>query len=106
MVSAALDQLPLFARAGAIIPNWEVMQYVGEREYDSLILKVFPGRGSYRHYRDNGEDFDYRQGKVDIYEFIQEDGRLIGRQTVNGYGHPYAHIKVEEPLGGNSYELK
>lgn len=106
VVSAALDQLPLFARAGAIIPNWEVMQYVGEREYDSLILKVFPGRGSYRHYRDNGEDFDYRQGKVDIYEFIQEDGRLIGRQTVNGYGHPYAHIRVEEPLGGNSYELK
>lgn len=106
VIEANLDQLPLFARAGAIIPNWEVMQYVGEREYDTLILKVFPGRGQYRHYRDNGEDFDYRQGKVDIYEFSQKNGRLSGRQTVNGYGCSYAHIRVEEPLGGNSYSLK
>lgn len=105
-VEADLDQLPIFARAGAIIPNWEVMQYVGEREYDRLILKVFPGQGAYRHYRDNGEDFDYRRGKVDIYEFCQDGGRLSGRQTVNGYGHPYAHIRVEEPLSGESYDLK
>jgi hypothetical protein len=35
----------------------------GAKENDTLILEVYPGEGVWDHYLDNGEDFDYREGK-------------------------------------------
>lgn len=39
-------------------------------------LMVFPGEGRYVHYQDNGENFAYRNGEYNLYEFTQreEDG--------------------------------
>ena len=42
-VEAPLDRLPLFARAGAVIPTIPVIQHTGEREKVSLTLVAAPG---------------------------------------------------------------
>jgi len=36
-----LDRVPLFIRAGAIIPMGPEMQYVGEKEFDPLTLDIY-----------------------------------------------------------------
>ena len=64
LIEAPLDTCPVFAKAGTILPVYEVMQYVGERPYDLLKLVVFPGEGRYVHYQDNGTDFLYREGAI------------------------------------------
>ena len=43
-VPVTLDSLPLFVKAGTILPLGPIEQYVGERGTDELTLRVFPER--------------------------------------------------------------
>ncbi len=95
IVDAPLDALPLFAKEGSIIPTWEVTAYVGEKEPEILTLRVYPGEGTYVHYRDNGEDFAYRGGAYDAYRFEMKDGKLSAQLLHRGFGHPYAEVRAE-----------
>ena len=65
-ISRAVDlaTLPLYVRAGAVIPMGPVKQYTGEQVDAPLTLTVYPGEdGSARWYEDDGETFDYRKGE-------------------------------------------
>jgi len=60
---APLDKLPLFVRAGAIIPMYPKMMYNWERPADTLTLNIYPlGRSSYTLYEDDGLTRDHRKG--------------------------------------------
>ncbi|NPV66750.1 MAG: DUF4968 domain-containing protein [Anaerolineae bacterium] len=61
-VEAPLDQLPLFARAGSVIPHWPEMLYTGEKVVDELTLRVYAGDGRSPLYEDAGEGKDYQAG--------------------------------------------
>lgn len=59
-----LETMPLFVRAGAILPMGPVRQYVGEPVEGPLELHIFPGvDGRFEVYEDDGESFDYRRGE-------------------------------------------
>ncbi len=95
IAKAPLDTMPMYVKAGSILPNYESMQYVGEKPLDTLILDVYPGKGAYTHYQDNGEDFAYREGEYNEYEFtLSADGTLSGKLTHGGYGEKYKKIIV------------
>jgi alpha-glucosidase (family GH31 glycosyl hydrolase) len=56
--------LPLYVRAGAILPLGPVKQYVTEKVDEPLSLTICPGAdGSFRLYEDDGASFDYRRGE-------------------------------------------
>ena len=96
IADAPLDTLPMYAKAGSIFPNYEEMNYIGEKKLDRLILKVFPGSGEYRHFEDNGEDFAYRRGEYNEYLFtITEDGIFRGKLIRKGYKNGYKKFTVE-----------
>lgn len=63
---APIDKLPVFVKAGAIIPKMPVMQYVGEKPLDKLTLDVYPltsaGESSFVYYEDDGESQNYKDG--------------------------------------------
>jgi alpha-glucosidase len=63
--SYAIDQLPVFLKAGSIIPMQPPMLYTGERPVDPLILSISPladGQTSrYTVYEDSGHAEDYQQ---------------------------------------------
>ncbi len=90
---APLDTCPIFVKAGTTLPTMEPMSYVGEKPLDQLILKVYPGKGSYDHYLDNGEDFAYREGHYHHYRFtVEEDGSVQSEILHGGYEKPYQKI--------------
>ena len=60
-VDAPLDRLPLFARAGTLVPL-AVVADDGTIDDSVLTLRVFPGDGEGVIYDDDGETFDYRNG--------------------------------------------
>lgn len=63
-VTTPLDTLPLFAKAGAIIPMQETMQYIGEKKVDELSFDIFPGViGQFTLYADDGKSLDYQNGQ-------------------------------------------
>jgi alpha-glucosidase (family GH31 glycosyl hydrolase) len=62
---APLDKLPLFVRAGAILPYYPQMNYDGERPADTLTLAVYPGPDAlFEMTEDEGSNRDYRLGKT------------------------------------------
>jgi alpha-glucosidase/alpha-D-xyloside xylohydrolase len=56
-----LATMPLYVRAGSIIPLGPVRQYVAEKVEGPLTLQVYPGaNGAFTIYEDDGSTFDYR----------------------------------------------
>ena len=64
--SAPLDRIPLYVRAGAIIPTRPVVQYVGEAPIDPLTFEIYPSlsgvESSREYYEDDGISFDFERG--------------------------------------------
>jgi alpha-glucosidase/alpha-D-xyloside xylohydrolase len=59
-----LETLPLFVRAGAILPLGPVKQFAGEPVAGPLALRVYPGAdGRFLLYEDDGISFRYRGGE-------------------------------------------
>ncbi len=54
-VDAPLDVLPLYVRAGAVLPLWPPMQHTDERPVEALQLRVYAGSGSSMVYEDDGD---------------------------------------------------
>ncbi len=90
-VDAPLERLPLFVRAGSVVPTGPVMQYVGERTVDALTLHVYPGNGESQLYKDDGQTWAFRDGDYRLTRFtLSTEGtppsRLdLHRQTKGRY---------------------
>ncbi len=62
-VSTTLNRIPLFVRAGSIVPFGPRVQYTGEKKWDNLTLCVYPGaNGSFTLYEDEGDNYNYEKG--------------------------------------------
>lgn len=60
----ALEQLPLYVRAGAVIPMQPVVQHTGEKPDGPLALRVYSGeRCEGSLYQDDGHTFAYQRGQ-------------------------------------------
>jgi len=60
---APLAKLPVFVKAGAIIPMYPKMEYDRQRKADSLTLDIYPYKqSSFNMYEDDGITRDYRKG--------------------------------------------
>ncbi|MGP0069993.1 MAG: TIM-barrel domain-containing protein [Isosphaeraceae bacterium] len=58
-----LATLPLYVRAGTILPMGPIRQYTGEKVDGPLTLRVYPGAdGHFLLYEDDGISFGYRKG--------------------------------------------
>ena len=58
-----LNRVPMFVRAGSIVPMGPEMQYVGEKSWDQLELRVYPGAdGQFVLYEDEGDGYNYEKG--------------------------------------------
>ena len=62
-LQTSLDHVLMFVRAGSILPLGPEMQYVGEKAWDNLELRVYPGAdGSFTLYEDEGDNYNYERG--------------------------------------------
>ncbi|CAL1166590.1 unnamed protein product [Cladocopium goreaui] len=63
-----LENLPVFVRAGAIIPMWPQLDYVGQKTVDVLTLDLFPpstaSTSNFTLYEDDGLTRNYSMGAV------------------------------------------
>ncbi len=66
-IETAFDRVPMFVRAGSIVPMGPEMQYVGEKSWDNLELRVYPGAdGQFVLYEDEGDSYNYEKGTYSI----------------------------------------
>lgn len=81
-----LETIPVYARAGTILPLGPVKQYTSEKVDAPLTLVVYPGQdGSYTLYEDDGSSFAYRQGEFSKIEMKWNDAaRQLSLRLVAG----------------------
>jgi len=61
--AATLDRLPLYVRAGSIVPMGPDLEYAAEKPADPIELRVYPGaNGSFTLYEDENDGYDYEKG--------------------------------------------
>jgi alpha-glucosidase len=91
-VPTPLDSMPIFVKAGSVIPEYPVMQYVGEKEIDELKLNVYHTNYEVNSFifEDYGETFAYEQ---DIYlekKFVVNGTKdqLVIHQSIEGLYTP------------------
>ena len=73
-IETTLDRVPMFVRAGSILPLGPEMQYVGEKAWDNLELRVYPGAdGSFTLYEDEGDNYNYERGVYSTITFVWND---------------------------------
>jgi alpha-glucosidase len=89
---APLDVCPIYIKAGSVIPTYDVVQYVGEKPYDSLTLLVTPEAGACEHFRDNGEDYAYREGTYNLYRFTTDGTGNISTELLHDGYETYRSI--------------
>ena len=62
-IETQFDRVPMFVRAGSILPLGPVMQYIGEKTWDELELHIFPGAdATFTLYEDEGDNYNYEKG--------------------------------------------
>ncbi len=63
VAAAPYDEIPVFVRAGSILPFGPVMQYTAEKPCDPITLYVYAGAdGAFTLYEDQGTNFNYEHG--------------------------------------------
>ncbi len=66
-----LDIIPLYVKAGSILPVGPKVQYAEEKKWDDLEIRIYPGTdGKFVLYEDENDNYNYEKG---IYSTIRFD---------------------------------
>jgi alpha-D-xyloside xylohydrolase len=69
--AAPLDKIPLFVKAGSIVPMGKFLQYTSEKPMDTLEIRVYAGaNGKFNLYSDEGDNYNYEKGNYTITPFV------------------------------------
>ncbi|MGD9487553.1 MAG: TIM-barrel domain-containing protein [Calditrichaceae bacterium] len=101
-VDAPLDQIPLFIKAGSIIPMQPVMNYVDEFPVDTLTLTVYPdpeADASFILYEDDNNSLEYQLGSYTLTNFSQsfytQDSKNIMMMIIGASEGSYAGMPAD-----------
>ncbi len=73
---APIEKLPLFVRAGSIVPFGPDVQYAAEKPADPVELRVYAGAdGTFTLYEDQNDTYDYEKGSFATIRFDWDDAR-------------------------------
>ncbi|MCH5311086.1 MAG: DUF5110 domain-containing protein [Prevotella sp.] len=77
-LQTSLNRVPMFVRAGSILPLGEEMEYVGQKVSNNLEIRIYPGAdGSFTLYEDEGDNYNYERGVYAVIPFNWDDARRV-----------------------------
>ncbi len=72
----SLERIPLYVRAGSIVPLGPDLEYASEKPADPIELRVYRGAdGGFSLYEDEGDNYDYEKGVYATIPFAWDDAR-------------------------------
>lgn len=101
-----LATLPLYVRAGGIVPLGPVRQYATEPNDEPIRLRVYPGAsGRFTWYEDDGTSFRYRDGGFSRLECTWDDASRKLGLAWDRQGQPPAGRKVRIEATDNTTSI-
>lgn len=75
---APIDIIPLYVKAGSILPVGPDVQYATEKKWDNLEIRVYDGaNGSFIFYEDENDNYNYEKGAYSTIPFTWDNGKRI-----------------------------
>jgi len=69
-----LNILPLYVKAGSIVPMGPVMQYATEKPDAPYEIRIYPGADAkFTMYEDDNETYNYEKGEYAVYDMVWND---------------------------------
>jgi alpha-glucosidase (family GH31 glycosyl hydrolase) len=69
--SAPIDKMPIFIKAGSIVPFDAETQYSGEKPAGPVEIRVYPGTDAkFEFYEDENDNYNYENGQYSIIPFF------------------------------------
>ena len=128
-VDAPPAKIPVFIKAGSIIPMGEMIQYTAQKIQDTIEIRIYKGADTeFSLYEDEGDNYNYEKEKYTVISFTWNEkaqtlsiGKLLGAfngylkqrffnivfvSEGNGGGIANAAIKETVAYNGNSITVK
>jgi alpha-D-xyloside xylohydrolase len=87
---APQDKIPVFVKAGSIVPMGKYLQYTSEKSMDTLEIRIYTGaNGAFTLYNDEGDNYNYEKGKYITIPFTWNEHNqtlTVDRQKGNYVG--------------------
>lgn len=104
-ITTTLNKIPLFVRAGSIIPIGPEVQYTNEKKWDNLTICVYPGEnGSFTLYEDEGDNYNYESGAyTEIHMTWNDAKRTLTIEPIKGSYNGMISVRkfmIRTPDGG------
>jgi alpha-glucosidase len=108
-IDTKYDEIPVFVKAGAIIPKYPVQQYVGELDFDELTLDLYYKEGKEKSvvYEDAQDGYDYKKGRYSFLSFQttgKEKELIVQLHKEGKYDTNYSKYKIN--LIGLPFKVK
>lgn len=72
--NAPLDIIPLYVKAGTILPMGPQVQYAAERPWDDIQVRIYPGEDAeFTLYEDEGDNYNYEKGQCSTITMKWDD---------------------------------
>lgn len=72
--ATTIDEIPLYIKAGSIIPFGPQVQYATEKKWDNLEIRIYPGaNGEFTLYEDENDNYNYEKGAFSTIKFEWKD---------------------------------
>ncbi|MDP4238275.1 MAG: glycoside hydrolase family 31 protein [Bacteroidota bacterium] len=88
--TAPLDKIPVYIKAGAILPMGPDLEYANQ-SVDPMEIRVYKGaNGQFNLYEDEGDTYNYEQGRHSIIPFSYDDSNH--RLTIGNRGGSFSSM--------------
>jgi len=106
----ALSQMPVFVKAGSIIPIAAAAQYSSIKNFKALTIKVYPGKNAaFTLYEDEGDNYNYEKGAYSLIGFqwnehkktlaiLSRKGKFIGMLPKRNFKICIAGTDIEKNI--------
>ena len=85
MLFRSIDYIPVFVRAGSIVPTGPEKQYSNEPSDETIVINVYSGAdGEFSLYEDEGDNYNYENGAFTTISFKWNDEKRtlnIGKRS-------------------------
>jgi len=72
--AAPIDLMPLYVRAGSIVPMGPEMEYATQKTNKVIELRIYPGaNGRFTFYEDENDNYNYEKGRYSTFTFAWND---------------------------------
>ncbi|MEP7093218.1 MAG: TIM-barrel domain-containing protein [Flavobacterium sp.] len=77
-VETSLEKIPLYVKAGSIVPMGKLLQFSGEKKQDTLEIRIYRGTDAqFELYEDEGDNYNYEKGEFSTILFEWNNAKQV-----------------------------